>query len=121
MELINRTILPTKQKGDGLSAAEINSINNTVNSLVEYVNANLRKYCNLGIECGDSKKYTLSTAISAVPEGRRSLGMTIKFLSSEDDLYHSYVYLGKELTSSAWLSIDNWFVDDTVIDGGVWQ
>lgn len=119
MELINKTILPTKSKGDGLSAAEINSINVAVNSLVDYVNSNLRKYCDLSIEKGDDKSFTLTQAITAVPTARRSLGMTIRFLSSEDKLYHNYVFLGRDI--SAWDNLDNWYIDNSVIDGGVWQ
>lgn len=121
MELIDKTILPIKQRGDGLSAAEINSINTTVNSLVDYVNACLKKYCDLNVEVGDNTRvFTLSSAIEAVPVGRRGLGMTIRFLNSSN-LYSTYVYLGRELTTSAWRNQDNWTVDNTIIDGGEWQ
>jgi len=120
MELINKTTLPTKQRGDGLSAAEINSLNTTVNSLVDYVNANLKKFCNLNMEYGDSRNFSLGEAISLIPVTRRSLGMTVRFLESSGK-YVEYTYVGRNIDSSSWANTANWVLENTLIDGGVWR
>lgn len=121
MELLNRTILPKKERGDGLTAAEINSMNDTINLLVSYVNKYLNKFCDINIEIDDNTKtFTLEAAIKAVPTNRRSLGMTIRFLKDEDNLYHNFVYLGKSLSEESWLDVENWFLDEYIIDGGEW-
>lgn len=121
MELLNKTILPIKQKGDGLSAAEINSMNNTINLLVDYVNIVFKKYCNLNAEVNDDTRvFTLSEAVLLVPSSRRTPGMTIRFLG-DDNIYHTYIYLSSQVNNESWVDLNNWYPDNTVIDGGVWQ
>lgn len=120
MELLTKTILPVKQKGDTLSTAEVNSLNNTVNALVDCVNVLIKKYCNLNSEIGDdSRTFTLAEVVTLVPQSRRSPGMSVRFLG-EDNIYHTYIYLNSEIGNAFWTNLENWYPDNTIIDGGVW-
>lgn len=44
-------------------------------------------------------KFTLSEAIVAIPEEKRQFGMTIKFVSSNDNLYYVYQYKGGDISN----------------------
>ena len=44
MDLLDRTDVSNKNPGDSLTSADINSINNTVNAAVSYINENLKDF-----------------------------------------------------------------------------
>lgn len=118
MNIINKTGVPEKKVGDGLNASEVNEINSTLNQGVDIINIFLKSFCNLNLECGDfSKVFTLSSAINAVPELRRTPGMLISFLGS-NKRYNQYIFSGSNIedwkTKSLWQPIVNH------IDGGEW-
>lgn len=84
MDLLDRTDVSNKNPGDSLTSADINSINNTVNAAVSYINENLKDFCNANAEINNyERKLTLSGAIRLVPEARRRSGLKIRFLGSE--------------------------------------
>jgi hypothetical protein len=116
MELIEKTGVPKKNPGDGLSAKEINAINTTVNNTVDVANVYLKDYCNANTELGISTELTLEEAISSVPEDRKSKGMVVRFLST-DGAWVQYSYIGSNVSN--WMDIDNW-APGTAIDGGEW-
>ena len=134
MELLDKTIIRTKVPGDTLTSKEINSINTAVNNLVSYTNAMISKYCDINLEYGNSKKqFSLGTAVSVVPAGRRTIGMKIRFFNFDNN-YSEYSFIGSATDEDSWKSEKNWINESkssssedvevntniTVIDGGEW-
>ena len=118
MNTLNQTGIPEKKIGDGLSAAEVNTINTTINQAVEVSNSFLRSFCNLNQESGDySKTYTLSSAINSVPESRRNPGMMIRFLD-KDGKYEQFIFIGSDVKD--WQTTNLWQPTVKSIDGGEW-
>ena len=117
MDLINKTGVPVKKPGDGLSAKEINAINSTVNNTVDVANVYLKDYCNANSELGVSRQLSINEAIGCVPEDRRTKGLLLRFLSSETESWVEYSYIGSDI--SGWGNLDNWAPGQT-IDGGEW-
>lgn len=116
MELINKTGVPIKNPGDGLSAKEINAINITVNNTVDVANAYLKDYCNANTELGTDRQLSLLEAISSIPPARRTKGMMVRFLNASG-FWIEYSFIGSSI--SEWDLEDNWAVGQTV-DGGEW-
>lgn len=120
MELLSKTTVSIKGQGDSLTAKDINSINNTVNSLVELMNSYLMKYCDVNIECKNSTKtFIFKDAAKAVPVGRRNIGLKLKYRSI-DGKFYEYVYSGTSLSEEEWLKEENWLPTMTTVDGGEW-
>ena len=118
MNLLSRTGVPVKNPGDGLSAREINAINNTVNDTVDVANVYLKDYCNANFELGNlERQISLYEAITAVPSDRRTYGMTVRFLN-HNGLWVTYSFLGSNI-SDDWDNEDYW-VTGQIIDGGEW-
>ena len=122
--LLNKSGVPVKNPGDGLSHRDINNINSTVNSAIDVINLDLQDYCNLNQEVNNySRIFTLSEAISLVPRSRRKQGLKIKYLASENPKsYHEYIFsfIGN-FTDSDWENTNNWSLPFTEIDGGEWE
>lgn len=140
MELLSKTTVATKAPGDGISAKDINSMNDTINAEVDYINTFLKSYCDVNILCGNLKKqFDLLTAIKSIMARtkRRSIGMKIKFLNSDGN-YSEYYYTGETTEDSNFILESNWVksnvtpvvVEDlpeeeekdlvNIIDGGEW-
>lgn len=118
MNLIDRTTVRRKEKGDGLSSSDVNSINETVNKLVEFANCYLSKYCDINIEFGTPVSvYTLETAIDLVPDERRNVGFKVKFRGVGGKFYE-YVFAGDSTLEPVWYNLDNWDPVMETIDGG---
>lgn len=120
MEILNKTGVPVKYSGDGLSHKDVNAINSTVNSCVDGANYLLKNFCNINMECNDfNRVFSLSQAIEFVPENRRSPGMKIRFLD-EEGLYSEYTFTSPATSSDSWGNLKNWSRSLGVIDGGEW-
>ena len=121
IDIIKGTGIDGFTGGQTLTSDAMNILNNRINSLINAVNALLRGTINLNAEEGGSGTiYTLTQAIEAVPENRRTLGIKLIFRDG-DESWAEYVYQGTNLKESSWLDIKNWLVIRTdVIDGGVW-
>ena len=123
MELLNKTGVPIKTAGDGLSHREVNAINSTVNNAIDAANLDLINYCNINQEVNDySRVFTLASAIRVVPARRRCSGMNIKFLSTSGQMVE-YIFTStkKELSEEDWLDLNNWSLPFIEIDGGEWS
>lgn len=123
MELLNKTGVPIKNPGDGLSHKDINAINSTVNNAIDAINLTITNYCNVNQEINDfSKTFTFLEAIKLVPVARRKSGLVVKYLS-ESRFYREYIfnYPGKTFTDEDWLLFDNWSLPFDQIDGGEWS
>lgn len=123
MDLLNKTGVPIKYSGDGLSHKDINDINTTTNSCVDGVNYCIKDYCNINVEINDpDKTMTLKEAITLVPLSRRNFGMKVRFLDIENGLsYSEYVYSGTVLGDEDWNNLNNWGSVINFIDGGEWD
>ena len=133
MDLIQKTTVEEKKPGDIITAADINSINNTVNTLVAVVNGFLRKWGDANLEAGISKKeFTLPEAALQIPLARRSVGMKLKFFNA-GQVYAEYYYKGTALDDNSWSNPNNWFASNlgaaindedenvnSIVDGGEW-
>ena len=120
MNILAKTGIPVKQKGDGIKVEEFNTLNSTVNSLVDAVNYLLKSFCNVNSEVNDwTREFTLQEAIGLVPESRRQPGIRVMFLS-EDGIYLEYVYNYQYTSSDYWNNLDNWSIAINQIDGGTW-
>ena len=135
MDLIQRTTVEEKKPGDIITAADINSMNNTINTLVAVVNGFFFFFTDANLEVGISKRvFTLAEAIAQVPMSRRSIGMKIKFYNHAEN-YSEYFYKGNSIDDTAWYNEDNWAAsnigavtesdsDDgninNIVDGGEW-
>jgi hypothetical protein len=120
MELLSKTSVKTKSQGDGLTSKDVNSINDTLNNLIDVVNAYLKKYCDVNIECGSSTKtFTFENAALAVPESRRNIGLKLRFRGI-DNKFYEYVFSGTNIEGEEWTKEENWLPIMTIVDGGEW-
>ena len=120
--LLNETGVLNKTPGDGLSHKDINSINNTVNEVVEASNNDLLNSCNVNLETGEfDKVFSFLEAISSIPQSRRKPGIVVKYLSV-GNRYEELVfnYYGDSVSESDWLNEENWSLPFKEIDGGEW-
>jgi len=115
MDIIQKTGIPTKNKGDGLSSADINRINSAVNQNVEANNLYLRSIFDVNLELGTDRYYTLSEAISLVPQNRRRPGFRVRYLNSPG-FYNELIFIGDTLDE--WNNQDKWSRGGGIIDGG---
>lgn len=119
-ELLEKTGIPSKNKGDGLSSQELNIINSRINDEVDICNSYLRNFCNVNQEMGDDNytiRMSLSEALKAIPESRRLPGMSIKFLT-DSGKFVEMVYCGEDV--EGWELTENWAPIVSRIDGGEW-
>ena len=120
MDTINNTGVPTKNKGDGLSASDINKINGTVNECVSAINPILKSYFNPNAEGGNfSRVYTESEAIEAVPESRRSIGLIVRY-NDVNVGYKEISFIGDSPNTDQWYDLTYWIANKRFIDGGEW-
>lgn len=117
--IINKTGVATKNKGDGLSASDVNKINGTVNTIVDAINPILASVFNVNAELGNTNTYTLAEAIRLVPPVRRGKGLEVKYLNRAGALDGS-IYYGDTTEDTDWENLDNWGNSLRVIDGGEW-
>jgi hypothetical protein len=119
MDILTKTGVPTKYRGDGLSSSDINKINGTVNLEVDVANLFLRSIYDANLENGTTQPYTLQEVILQVPDSRKRLGMRVRFFSIEGE-YVELVYMGEDLENINWRNPDNWKSGKTIniIDGG---
>ena len=108
--------------GDKLKASDLNTMNNTINSLVDAVNIILMSQGNINIEEGTeaTNVYTLAQALTYVPSSRRIPGMKIVFKSAPTE-WMEYTFIGNSGDDDTWYEEENWVPGDssvTVIDGG---
>jgi len=104
--------------GSKLTANDLIVMNNTINALVDAVNAMIMATYDVNQESGNySATYGLSQAIQIVSGSRRQLGMKIRFLT-EGGLYAEYSYVGSDLNDVNFLNTDNWVCGVDVVDGG---
>ena len=112
MDLIPKTTVTPKQPGDIVTAADINSMNDTINLLVAVVNGFLRKWGDANLETGSSKRiFTLPEAALPIPLARRSVGSKLKFYVGEG-AYAEYFFIGNTIDDSSWSNPDNWFASN---------
>lgn len=117
MEIIQKTGVPTKNKGDGLSSTDVNRINGAVNQSIDANNLFLKIIFDANLEQGTTRSYTLQEAIILVPESRRRTGLKVRFLTSTG-IYDELIYIGDDISSENWNNPDNWSRGSTIIDGG---
>lgn len=125
MELINKTGVPNKYSGDGLSHIELNSINSSTNKCIDGTNYLLKSFCNINVECNDfTRIFTLEQAINQVPVSRRSPGLRIRFLNEKKN-YVEYTYSSNSIQEEDWINVSNWYNNSpeerNIIDGGEWE
>ena len=120
MNTLDKTGVPTKYSGDGLSHIDINSINSVTNANVDATNMLLKNFCNVNDEINSyTRTFTLEEAINQVPNTRRKPGITIKYLDIFN-VFREYTYSGPDVTSENWTNVDYWYPGANEIDGGVW-
>ena len=115
MDIIQKTGVPTKNKGDGLSSADINKINSAVNQNVEANNLYLKSLFDANLELGTERYYTLAEVIALVPQNRRRIGFRVRFLNSPG-FYDEQTFTGDSL--DYWDDINKWSHGGGIIDGG---
>jgi hypothetical protein len=118
---IEKTGIPTKKKGDGLSSADVNALNGTINNCVDAINPMLKSTFNLNAETGNfDRSYTKEEAIVEVPKTRRVKGLKIKFLDIRNT-FSEFIFFGESVDDVEWENPDNWGISGgIVIDGGDW-
>lgn len=98
----------------------LETIKNTVNNVVEVSNTMMKSYCNINKEFDrPNETFTISTAAAMVPVNRRSKGLCIKFLTS-DNCYSEYTYMSENVDNVSWTDQDNWKINIRILDGGTW-
>jgi hypothetical protein len=116
MDIIQKTGIPTKNKGDGLSSTDFNKINSAVNQNVEANNLYLRSIFDANLEMGTNRYYTLEEVVPLVPASRRRTGFRVRFLSSPG-FYSELTFIGDSL--DYWDDLEYWCrVSGNIIDGG---
>ena len=115
MDIIQKTGVPIKNKGDGLSSSDVNKINGTVNLNVEANNLYLRSIFDVNLELGTDQSYTLAEAIGLVPIGRRELGFKIRYINYSN-FYEEKNFMGNDIND--WNDLNKWGRNDFIIDGG---
>ena len=117
METIDKTGIPSKNKGDSLSSSDFNKINSTVNLCADASNLYLKSVFDVNLELGTDRTYTLTEAVTLVPAGRRRIGIRVRFLSS-GSFYDEQTFVGDDLESESWNDPNNWSHGGNIIDGG---
>lgn len=122
MEYLNKTGLDFSA-GQTLKASDLKTMNNSINNIIDIINNFLRGLYDLNVELNDfNTTFTLEQAIQRA--SRRSLGMKLRFLSTENDRnkkkYVEYSYTGTTLDDIDWRNTDNWTTSLDVVDGGIW-
>jgi hypothetical protein len=123
MDLLDKTGVPMKKPGDGLSHKDINNINIAVNNVIDVVNKDIQNYCNINDEVNlPNQKFTFLEAVTRVPISRRKNGTVIKYLDI-NNRHQELVFnsVNKSITEEDWINIDNWFYPFSEIDGGTWS
>jgi hypothetical protein len=116
MDIIQKTGIPTKNKGDGLSSSDVNKINSAVNQNVEANNLYLRSIFDANLEMGTDRYFTLEEVIPLVPANRRRIGFRVRFLSSSG-FYSELTFIGDSL--DYWNDMKCWgHGNGNIIDGG---
>lgn len=115
MDIINKTGVPTKNKGDNLSSSDFNRVNSAVNLSVEASNLYLKSIFDVNLELGTDRYYTLSEAISLVPNNRRRTGFRVRFHNSSG-FYNEQTFIGDDLDD--WYDTNKWSHGGDIIDGG---
>ena len=104
--------------GVKLSANNLTIMNNTINALVDVVNAFIMGTYDVNLESGNyTTTYGLNQAVQIVSNNRRQLGMKLRFLSASG-LYAEYSYVGTDLSDANFLDLDNWVCGLDIVDGG---
>ena len=113
------------EAGKGISASQLEEMNQRINLLVDAVNYLLFGVFDVNREFNAfDATYTLEEALALVSEQRRALGMKIRFRKQDNDnenlndLFVEYSYLGSSLETSEFLNPDNWTSGVDYIDGG---
>ena len=118
MDTINKTGIPTRNKGERLSSSDFNTINGTLNQVVDAVNPMLTSKINLNAETGNlNKMYTKEEAILAVPNSRRQKGLTLRYYT-KPGYFDEITFLGDSIED--WDDLDYWGMGGNIIDGGEW-
>lgn len=117
MDIINKTGIPTKNKGDGLSSTDVNKINSAVNQNVEVSNMYLKTIYDANLENGTNHFYTFDEVVLLVPANRRRVGLKIRFLMSSG-FFEELTYVGDDLEIGSWKDHNNWCHGGSIIDGG---
>ena len=121
MELLNKTRVPVKSSGDGLSHKDVNNINSAINNTVDVVNLDLINYCNINQEIKNySKTFNFQEAVNLVPQSRRSPGLRLKYLGL-DNSYKEFIFSCPSVTKENWVLEENWKLPFDNIDGGEWE
>ena len=121
--LIEKTNLNFRP-GQKLTVQELNEMNNKINELVDFINNNISELRDNFYSLGTLESYSQDEAIKKIPEDRRSLGLTLKYLDKYNKKIMSYTYLGKTCETENWTNLDNWQLDNEnfdVLDGGAWE
>ena len=129
MDTLKKLTLRFKS-GEALTSESLNSIVTAINKTNDTINNILKSYCDINQETGQQIAYCLGTAISLVPESRRSFTMKIRFIENIDMVgdvptnlrYVEYFYTGpKSFDNETWLSETSWTKNvPNIIDGGTW-
>jgi hypothetical protein len=116
MDIIQKTGIPTKNKGDGLSSSDFNKINSAVNQNVDANNLYLKSMFDANLEMGTDRYFTLEEVISLVPVNRRRVGFRVRFLRSSG-FYGEQTFIGDSL--GEWNDLSKWgHGGGNIIDGG---
>ena len=92
MNLVDKTGI-SFESGQGISARQLNTMNNAINALVDRVNFLLLGLYDINREIEDYERvFNLGEAIAIVMQNRRALGMKIRF-KTESGLYAEYSYI----------------------------
>ena len=74
----------------------------------------------MNIELNDfDRTFTLGEAIQIVSNVRRSRGMILRFLNTNNK-YVEYAYVVSTLDTIDWNNQDNWTTTLEIVDGGTW-
>ncbi len=124
-ELLEKTGVPVKNPGDGLSSSDINAINETTNEIVDAFNTLTKSTCNINILLRDFERvFTLQEAINYIPSERKKSGLSIKFLASQEK-FVEYIFISSDIdpdvvSPESWENLENWKGTFEEIDGGTW-
>ena len=124
MNILEKTTF-TFEAGKGISAAQLQEMNNRINALIDNVNELVLGVFDVNRELKAwNASYTLEEALAIVSEQRRQLGMKIRFkkkdgdASTANDIYSEYSYIGSSLESVDFCNVENWASGIDYVDGG---
>ena len=124
MTILTKTDFEFKP-GKGISASQLQEMNQRINLLVDAVNYLLLGVFDVNREFNaPDATYTLEEAIALVSEQRRAQGMKIRFRKNDNDnenlndIFVEYSYVGSSLESTEFNNPDNWTSGIDYIDGG---